>query len=37
LGGVQYEPVKDFTIAVNGRYFSVEEQTMLLASFGLKF
>ncbi|NCA85176.1 MAG: hypothetical protein EOM83_06310 [Clostridia bacterium] len=37
LGGVQYEPVKDFTIAINGRYYSVKEQTMLLASFGLKF
>lgn len=37
LGGIQYEPVKDFTIAINGRYYSEKEQTMLLASFGLKF
>jgi hypothetical protein len=37
LGGIQYEPVKDFTIAINGRYYSAVEQTMLLASFGLKF
>jgi hypothetical protein len=37
LGGIQYEPVQYFTIAINGRYYSAEEQTMLLASFGLKF
>ncbi len=37
LGGIQYEPVQHFTIAINGRYYSAEEQTMLLASFGLKF
>ncbi|HZK08843.1 MAG TPA: hypothetical protein VFC92_11655 [Bacteroidales bacterium] len=37
LGGIQYEPLQHFTIAVNGRYYSAKEQAMLLASFGLKF